>query len=112
MKLVSTLVRPGLLQDVRTALDESGAIGMTISEVSGFGHEQGPTEYYRGVARSTEAVPWLQIDVLIEDRESERLIEVITSTTRTENSSAGRLWVTPVETVVRIRTGEHGSDAL
>ena len=112
MKLVTAIVKPFKLDDVKTALKDLSVEGMTISEVRGFGRQRGHTEVYRGSEYTVDFVPKVCIEVLTEDDGAQRVVDAIAEAARTGKIGDGKVWVTPVETVVRIRTGEMGNDAL
>jgi nitrogen regulatory protein P-II 1 len=112
MKLITAVVKPFKLDEIKTALKEAGVTGMTVTEVQGFGRQSGHTEVYRGAEYTIDFVPKVRIEVLADDSDVERLIEVLTSSARTGKIGDGKVWVTPAEQVARIRTGELGPDAL
>ena len=112
MKLVTAIVKPFKLDDVRDALKEMGVEGMTITEVQGFGRQRGQTEVYRGAEYTVNFVPKVRLEVLLSEAEVDRVVEGIVEAARTGKIGDGKIWVTDVEGVTRIRTGEKGSDAL
>ena len=112
MKLVSAIIKPFKLQEVRESLVESGVIGLTISEVKGYGRQKGHTEMYRGAEYSVDTLPKMRLDILINDELAESVIETITKSASTGKIGDGKIFVTNIEEVVRIRTGETGSDAI
>ena len=112
MKLITAVVKPFKLDEIKTALKEAGVTGMTVTEVQGFGRQSGHTEVYRGAEYTIDFVPKVRIEVLADDGDVDRLIEVLTSSARTGKIGDGKVWVTPVDQVARIRTGELGPDAL
>ncbi|HET8931512.1 MAG TPA: P-II family nitrogen regulator [Acidimicrobiales bacterium] len=112
MKLVTAVVKPFKLDDVKRALTEAGVAGMTVSEVQGFGRQAGHTEVYRGAEYKVDFVPKVRVEVLTDDDQVEAIVEVITESARTQKIGDGKIWVTPVDRVVRIRTGERDDDAL
>lgn len=112
MKLVTAVIQPHRLDDVKAALESAGVRGMTVSEASGYGRQRGHTEVYRGAEYTIDLVPKVRIDVLADDGDVDRLVEAVTEAARTGRIGDGKLWVTDVDRVVRIRTGEHGRDAL
>ncbi|HET6952769.1 MAG TPA: P-II family nitrogen regulator [Acidimicrobiales bacterium] len=112
MKLITAIVKPFKLDDVKAALKEAGITGMTVTEVQGFGRQAGHTEVYRGAEYTIDFVPKVRIEVLGDDEDAERLTEVISDAARTGKIGDGKIWVTAVERVVRIRTGELDADAL
>ena len=112
MKLVTAIVKPFKLDDVKAALEAAGVAGMTVSEVQGFGRQKGHTEVYRGAEYSVDFVPKVRVEVLAEDADVDRLVDAIVTAARTDKIGDGKVWVTGVDKVTRIRTGEMGSDAL
>jgi nitrogen regulatory protein P-II 1 len=112
MKLITAIVKPFKLDDVKTALEAIGVHGMTVSEASGFGRQRGHTEVYRGAEYTVDLVPKVRIEVLIEDSMSEDVLDAIVNAAKTGKIGDGKVWATPVEEVVRVRTGERGHDAL
>jgi nitrogen regulatory protein P-II 1 len=112
MKLITAVVKPFKLDEIKTALKEAGVTGMTVTEVQGFGRQSGHTEVYRGAEYTIDFVPKVRIEILADDSDVDRLIEVLTSSARTGKIGDGKVWVTSVEQVARIRTGELGPDAL
>lgn len=112
MKLVTAIVKPFKLDDVKQALKEVGVQGMTVSESQGFGRQAGHTEVYRGAEYTVDFVPKVRIEVLVGDDDVDRVVEAVVSSARTGKIGDGKLWVTAAEQVVRIRTGERDDDAL
>ncbi len=112
MKLITAIVKPFKLDDVNTALKDAGVAGITVSEVQGFGRQAGHTEVYRGAEYTVDFVPKVRIEVLTDDDAVDGLVEVIARAGRTGKIGDGKIWVTTVDSVVRIRTGEKGHDAL
>ncbi|HTK67663.1 MAG TPA: P-II family nitrogen regulator [Pseudonocardia sp.] len=112
MKLVTAIIKPFVLEDVKGALEQLGVLGLTVSEVSGYGRQKGHTEVYRGAEYSVDFVPKIRIEVAVDDAVVERVVDAIVDTARTGKIGDGKVWVTPLESVVRVRTGERGSDAL
>ncbi len=112
MKLVTAIVKPFKLDDVKAALKGINAQGMTVSEVQGFGRQRGHTEVYRGAEYTVDFVPKVRVEVLADDAEADRIAQAIVAAARTEKIGDGKVWVTPVESVTRIRTGEMGVDAI
>ena len=112
MKLVTAIVKPFKLDDVKDALKDAGVQGMTLSEVKGFGRQRGHTEVYRGAEYTVDFVPKVRLEVLVDDADVARIVEIIVAAARTDKIGDGKVWVTPVESVTRIRTGEMGADAL
>ncbi|MEY4158263.1 MAG: nitrogen regulatory protein [Actinomycetota bacterium] len=112
MKLITAVVKPFKLDDVKDALKAAGAQGITVSEVRGFGRQGGHTETYRGAEYNIEFVPKVRIEVVVDDSVVDRVIEAVRSAASTGKIGDGKIWVTSVEKIVRIRTGETGPDAL
>jgi len=112
MKLVTAIVKPFRLDEVKDALKALGVQGLTVSEVQGFGRQRGHTEVYRGAEYEIDFVPKVRIEVLTDDGDVDALVRVIVESARTGKIGDGKVWVTPVDTVVRVRTGEAGPDAL
>jgi nitrogen regulatory protein P-II 1 len=111
-KLVTAIIKPFKVDDVKAALESFGVHGLTISEVQGFGRQKGHTEVYRGAEYKVDFVPKIKIEVLVDDAAAEDLVTVITTAAQTSKIGDGKVWVVPVDTVVRVRTGERGPDAL
>jgi nitrogen regulatory protein P-II 1 len=112
MKLITAVIKPYKLDEVKTALQAFGVHGLTVTESSGYGRQRGHTEVYRGAEYTIDLVPKIKLDLLVEDEEVETLIDVIAKAARTGKIGDGKVWVTPVETVLRLRTGERGAEAL
>lgn len=112
MKLVTAIIKPFKLEDVKEALEGQGVHGMTVSEASGFGRQRGHTEVYRGAEYTVDLVPKVRIEVVVDDADAPRVLDAIVSAAATGKIGDGKAWVVPVETVVRVRTGERGPDAL
>jgi nitrogen regulatory protein P-II 1 len=112
MKKVEAVVRPHLLDAVKTALQDVGIVGMTISEVKGFGRQKGHTETYRGSEYKVDFLPKVKIDVVVPDEIVEKVVEAVLKTAKTGRFGDGKIFVTSLDNVVRIRTGERGEDAL
>ncbi|HYO19482.1 MAG TPA: P-II family nitrogen regulator [Dermatophilaceae bacterium] len=112
MKLVTAIIKPFKLEDVKSALEAYGIHGLTLSEASGFGRQRGHTEVYRGAEYTVDMVPKVRIEVLVEDDDASAVVDVITKSAQTGRIGDGKVWTIPVEDVVRVRTGEHGPDAL
>ena len=112
MKKVTAMIKPFKLDDVREALSDIGIQGMTVTEVKGFGRQKGHTEVYRGAEYAVYFLPKIQIDIVLSDDQIERVIEVIIETARTGKVGDGKIFVTPVDQVIRIRTGETGDVAV
>ena len=112
MKMITAVIKPFKLDDVREALSAVGVQGITVTEVKGFGRQKGHTEIYRGAEYTVDFIPKVRIEILAEDSDAQSIIDTIVSTANTGSIGDGKLWVTPVEQVIRIRTGERGGDAL
>jgi nitrogen regulatory protein PII len=112
MKLITAIVKPSKVDDIKRALQADGVHGMTVSETRGFGRQKGHTEIYRGAEYTVDFIPKVRIEVLTDDSDCDHIVDLIVSTANSGSIGDGKLWVTPVDTVVRIRTGERGSDAL
>lgn len=112
MKLVTAIVKPFVLEDVKTALEQVGVLGMTVSEVQGYGRQKGHTEVYRGAEYAVDFVPKIRVEVVIDDNLADKVVDALVDAARTGKIGDGKVWVTTVETVVRVRTGERGADAL
>ena len=112
MKLVTAIVKPFKVDDVKAALKALGVQGMTISEAQGFGRQRGHTEVYRGAEYTVDFVPKVRVEVLVDDVDVDRTVDAIVTAARTDKIGDGKVWVSPVEDVTRIRTGERGHDAL
>ena len=111
-KLVTAIIKPFKLDDVKAALEALGVQGMTVSEVSGFGRQKGHTEVYRGAEYTVDMVPKVRVEVLSDDGQAPDIVASIVEAARTGKIGDGKVWVTPVEQVVRVRTGERDADAL
>jgi nitrogen regulatory protein P-II 1 len=112
MKLITAIVKPFTLDDVKTSLQEAGVLGMTVSEIQGYGRQKGHTEVYRGAEYSVDFVPKVRIEVVVDDSIVDKVVDSIVLVARTGKIGDGKVWVSPVETIVRVRTGERGTDAL
>ena len=112
MKLITAIFKPHQLDEVKEALEAFGVAGMTISEASGYGRQRGHTEVYRGAEYTVDLVPKVRIEVLVDDSDAEDVVEVIVKSAQTGRIGDGKVWTVPVDDVVRVRTGEHGVDAL
>ncbi len=112
MKLVTAVVKPFKLEDVKAALSTLGLAGLTVSEVQGYGRQKGHTEVYRGAEYTVDFVPKVKIDVLVDGVDVDRVVDVLVEAARTGKIGDGKVWVTPVDEVVRVRTGERGLDAV
>jgi nitrogen regulatory protein PII len=112
MKLVTAVVKPFKLEDIREALSKLDVKGMTVTEVQGFGRQSGHTEVYRGAEYKVSFNPKVKIEVVVEDSVVDELVDVVVKVANTGKIGDGKIWVTPVSELIRVRTGERGSDAL
>jgi nitrogen regulatory protein P-II 1 len=112
MKLITAVVKPHKLEDVRTALETFGVTGMTVTEASGYGRQKGHTEVYRGAEYEVDLVPKVRLEIVVEDGDADEVLSVVAKSAQTGRIGDGKVWVTPVETIVRVRTGERDGDAL
>ncbi|MHB1775750.1 MAG: P-II family nitrogen regulator [Acidimicrobiales bacterium] len=112
MKLVVAVLKPFKLDDVKEALKGLGVQGMTLTEAQGFGRQRGHTEVYRGAEYEVDFVPKIRIEIAVDDSEAEEVVSAIVQAAGTGKIGDGKVWVLPLETIVRVRTGERGSDAL
>ena len=112
MKLVVAIIKPFKLDDVKTAVQDLGVQGLTITEVQGFGRQRGHTEVYRGAEYTIDFVPKVKLEIIVDDAEAPGVAEKIIDAARTGKIGDGKVWIVPVEGLFRIRTGEAGSDAL
>jgi nitrogen regulatory protein P-II 1 len=112
MKLITAIIKPHALEEVKTALESAGVAGLTVSEAQGYGRQRGHTEVYRGAEYQVDFVPKIRIEVVVDDLDATTVVDALTSAARTGKIGDGKVWVVPVDDVVRVRTGEHGHDAL
>ena len=112
MKLVTAIIKPFKLDDVKSALEAYGCHGMTVSEANGFGRQKGHTEVYRGAEYTVDLVPKVRVDVLVDDGDADAVVDAIVGAAKSGRIGDGKVWVLAVDTVVRVRTGERGSAAL
>ena len=112
MKLVTAIIKPFKLDDVKDALKAAGVVGITVSEVRGFGRQGGHSETYRGSEYKIDFVPKVKLDVVVDDEDATKVVDAIVASAATGEIGDGKLWVLDVGEVVRIRTGERGRDAL
>ena len=112
MKLITAVIKPFKLDDVKEALKAAGVNGMTVSEVQGFGRQSGHTEVYRGAEYTVDFVPKMKIEILADDADADGIADALAAAARTEKIGDGKIWITEVGAVQRIRTGERGSDAI
>jgi nitrogen regulatory protein P-II 1 len=112
VKLVTAIIKPFKLEDVKAALEAYGIAGLTVSEVQGFGRQKGHTEVYRGAEYKVDFVPKIRIEVVVDDTDADGVVGVVVKAASTGQIGDGKVWVTPVDQIVRVRTGEKGADAL
>ena len=112
MKIVTAVIKPHKWEDVRAALEGVGITGMTVSEVSGYGRQKGHTEVYRGAEYDIALVPKVRLEIVLDDADTDGVVEAIVRTARTGKIGDGKVWVQPVESVVRVRTGDADEAAL
>ena len=112
MKLVTAVIKPHKLDEVKSALESFGVQGLTVSEASGYGRQKGHTEVYRGAEYTVDLVPKVRVEVLVDDADAADVVEVVVKAAQTGRIGDGKVWVVPVDDVVRVRTGERGVDAL
>lgn len=112
MKLVTAIVKPFTLDDVKDALEQAGIYGLTISEVQGYGRQKGHSEVYRGAEYAVDFVPKIRVEVVVDDDAVDTVVRVIVDAARTGKIGDGKVWVTPVESIIRVRTGEEGGAAV
>jgi nitrogen regulatory protein P-II 1 len=112
MKLVTAIIKPHQLDDVKEALEAFGVTGMTVSEASGYGRQRGHSEVYRGAEYTVDFVPKVRLEVLVDDLDAPDVIEVVLKSAQTGRIGDGKIWSVPVDEVVRVRTGERGPAAL
>jgi nitrogen regulatory protein P-II 1 len=112
MRLITAIIKPFKLDDVKAALEAIGITGLTVSEASGFGRQKGHTEVYRGAEYTVDLVPKLRVEVLVDSAAVESVVDAIVGAAQTGRIGDGKVWSVPVDTVVRVRTGERGVDAI
>ncbi|MBW0019913.1 MAG: P-II family nitrogen regulator [Mycobacterium sp.] len=112
MKLITAIVQPHTVAEVHAAVDQAGVHGLSFSEVKGYGRQRGHTEVYRGAEYQVDFIPKIRIDVVLDDEQVDAVIAAIIGAARTGKIGDGKVWVTPVTSVIRVRTGERGADAL
>ncbi|MCB0917097.1 MAG: P-II family nitrogen regulator [Actinobacteria bacterium] len=112
MKLVTAIIKPFKLEEVKSALEAYGIHGLTVSEATGYGRQKGHVEVYRGAEYTVDLVPKIRVEVLVDADDADSVVDVITKTAQTGRIGDGKVWTTPVDSVVRVRTGERGVDAL
>ena len=112
MKLITAIIKPAKLDEVKQSLQAVGVAGMTVSEVSGFGRQKGHTEVYRGAEYKVDLIPKVKVELIADEKEVPQIIEAITNAANTGSIGDGKVWTTPVDQVIRVRTGERGSEAI
>ena len=112
MKLITAILKPFKLDEVKDALQAAGVNGMTVSEASGFGRQRGHTEVYRGAEYTVDLVPKVRLEVLVDDKDAATIVDVIVKAASTGSIGDGKVWTTPVDSIVRVRTGERGTEAI
>ena len=112
MKLVTAVIKPHKWEDARAAIEAAGVNGMTVSEVSGYGRQKGHTEVYRGAEYDVALVPKVRVEILVADEDAPALVDAISAAARTGKIGDGKVWVIPLDSVVRVRTGDRGEAAL
>jgi len=112
VRLVTAIIKPFKLDDVKAALEAAGVQGMTVSEVQGFGRQRGHTEVYRGAEYTVSFVPKVRVEVVVDDADAHRVVDAVVAAASTGSIGDGKVWTTPVDEVVRVRTGERGAEAL
>ena len=112
MRLITAVVKPFKLDDVKQALESFGVQGMTVSEVQGYGRQRGHTEVYRGAEYTVAFVPKVKVEVLVDDVDAGRVVDAVVAAASTGSIGDGKVWTTPVDDVIRVRTGERGPEAL
>ena len=112
MRLVTAIIKPFKLEEVKEALEAFGITGMTVSEASGYGRQRGHSEVYRGAEYTVDFVPKVRLEVVVDDIDADAVVAVILKAAQTGRIGDGKIWTVPVEDVARVRTGEHGLDAL
>ena len=112
MKLITAIIKPFKLDDVKSALKDAGVVGITVTEVKGFGRQGGHTETYRGTEYQIDFVPKVKLEIVVDDGAADSVVDVVVASAATGKIGDGKVWVTPVEGITRIRTGEQGIDAI
>ena len=112
MKLIVGIIKPFKLDDVKDALKELGVHGLTVSDAQGFGRQRGHTEVYRGAEYEIDFVPKVRVEIVVDDTDADRVAAALIGAARTGKIGDGKVWVSPVETIIRVRTGEAGTDAI
>jgi nitrogen regulatory protein P-II 1 len=112
MKLVTAVIKPHMLAEVRAALEAFGVTGMTVTEASGYGRQKGHTEVYRGAEYEVDLVPKVRLEIVVDDADAADVLDIVVKAAATGRIGDGKAWVTPVEALVRVRTGERDARAL
>jgi nitrogen regulatory protein P-II 1 len=112
MKLITAILKPSKLEEVKIALQQAGVAGMTVSEAIGFGRQLGHTEVYRGSEYTVNLIPKVRLEVIVDENDVKRIVDVIVKTASTGSIGDGKVWTTPVDSIVRVRTGEEGVEAI
>ena len=112
MKLITAVIKPFTLEDVKRSLEQVGVYGMTVTEIQGFGQQKGHTEVYRGAEYAVDFVPKVKVEIVVSNEQLDEVVAAIVDTARTGKIGDGKVWVMDVEELVRVRTGERGNDAL
>ena len=112
MKLITAIIKPFKLDDIKKALQSAGITGMTVSEASGFARQGGHTEVFRGAEYTVDLIPKVRLEVLVNDSDAEAIVDVIVKVASTGSIGDGKVWTSPVDQVIRVRTGERGADAI
>jgi nitrogen regulatory protein P-II 1 len=112
MKLITAILKPSKLDEVKEALQAAGVAGMTVSEASGYGRQRGHTEVYRGAEYTVDLVPKVRVEIIVDDKDCASIVDVIVKTASTGSIGDGKVWTTPVDSIVRVRTGEQGTGAI
>ena len=112
MKLITAVIKPFTLEDVKQSLEQVGVYGMTVTEIQGFGQQKGHTEVYRGAEYAVDFVPKVKVEIVVSNEQLDEVVAAIVDTARTGKTGDGKVWVMDVEELVRVRTGERGNDAL
>jgi nitrogen regulatory protein P-II 1 len=112
VKLITAVIKPHKLDEVKAALESFGVQGMTVSEASGYGRQRGHTEVYRGAEYTVDLVPKVRVEIIVDDTDVVDVVDVVVKSAQTGRIGDGKVWTTPIEDVVRVRTGEHGADAI
>lgn len=112
MKKIEIIIKPFKLEDVKDALAEIGITGMTVLEVKGYGRQKGHSELYRGAEYVVDFMPKIKIDIVVDENEVSKVVDVVTESARTGKIGDGKIFISPIENIIRIRTGETGSEAI